>query len=618
MTKSSVPSSTKRRKLDAVALHNGQIDWNKLPEDTMVMICSFCDLIDTLALRCSCNFFRFSSLHEIKQRRALSFSSFIQTSSRENSSKKQQDYNRMDTSYRLSRDWQGMCVNKMLNDALDDEGSQRPCNYQRLDFCNMSHIKSLSLSCFHFDKLVSLDLSFCSRLDPDSLMKVIVESEGSTTLSAPLPLKELYLSGCRRIKGEHISRLVQVFTKIEVLHISGCSQTIDDDCVENIVSNLKELHSLDLEGFKRISDRSSSAIFLHAKNLRHLNVDQCEGLQWTFFDPLAISLSQLLNSEITSGDIVNAFRTSRSEVASRFSSLRDSLNFCSFQLEVANVSFGPSTRGGLLPYRLASLAISSFWHLRELNVSGSRIVDTDIEIVMLVCKNSLKSLEMNCCSRVADGSLQYISLYGENLVSLDVSACFALSDYGFAKLASCSQLHSLKASSLGNVTDESVSHLQRLRKLIRLDLHDCSLISQSCIKRLLQELPNLIDIDVRNINRSGHKITLKDKENLSIFNGRKCGAVTDDATWNLCHCCSVRQTSQRVMAQQGARPRKMYHCQECQLLPKFNRGMCVACAAHCHKDHRGVYFGAVTFFYCDCAFGFSAEECKLKRIYSGV
>jgi hypothetical protein len=70
--------------------------------------------------------------------------------------------------------------------------------------------------------------------------------------------------------------------------------------------------------------------------------------------------------------------------------------------------------------------------------------------------------------------------------------------------------------------------------------------------------------------------------------------------------CAARQHSQRLKASQGVSPQQMWHCADCELVPRRNRGMCFACASSCHRGHE-IYLGSLTRFYCDCAYGFSSS-----------
>jgi hypothetical protein len=597
------------------------INWNDLAEDALRTICSFCDMNDILSLRCSCSLFRSSAKLALRgQCETLSFSSLV-GNVLNRSSLHRTDYNNNKISYWLKRDKQEECMNTLLTGVLESRGSSSSkVQFHRMDFCNMKDISSISLTPQHLSALVSLDFSFCSRLHPSVLMNIIVPttttSKNGHSLPAlpPPPLEELYLNGCRKIMGVHVQSLVHHFTEIKVLHLAGCSQTIGDDCVESICTSLRKLESLDLMGLSRVTDRSSILLFTKLKHLQYLNVDNCERLRWDFLRPFLQTFERWME-DASAEDILGFCRAARngdtSSVRNQEPFASMDWNLLSFRLKFANVSFGPGTRGGLPPYGLSTLAISSLGCLREVNVSGSRIIDNDIKHLVISCRDSLKSLDISCCDNIRDQSLHHISEHGENIVYLDISACINITDSGMKVLHLCQRLTSLKASSLIYITDNSVSFLRRLKRLVLLDLSNCSKVGRQCVERVICKLPLLVEVDVRNISSSRRGITSEQqKKHLSIFNGKRCTAG-DNTSLHLSHCCSALSDSQRTTSQQGARPQRMYHCRQCELLPKYNRGMCYICASHCHKSHAGVYQGAVTFFYCDCAFGFHQEDCVM-------
>jgi len=597
----------KRKRHGASSSYSGQWDWNTIAEDIVITICSYCDLNDILALRRVSSFFRRGTQLDTMNRDSLYFSALVGNYNTESFAGRI-DYDDNKRSQWVKKDKQEECVRTML-----EEGSQRPqgqCRHRHIDLCNMRNVISLVLAPQHMTNLVVLDLSNCARLEPHFLLNIIAAVDDSPP--PPPALRELYLTGCRRIGGTAISSIVQFFTNLTVLHLAGCSQTIDDKCVSQICNSLPDLQSLDLMGFNRITDVSSIEMFRRLNQLKYLNVDSCEKLKWNFLSRHCHNLERWLAAS-SPEDLLSICEIARAGNVSNLKGLLSMQSmdvdiFC-FNLEVANMSFGPSVRGGLPAFALSTLALASFGRLREVNVSGStHVVDDDVKVLLCTCSDSLKSLEIRCCDNLGDPSLVAISQYGKQLVFLDVSACFKMTDVGVEELQWCSNLSTFKASSLLNLTNKSVSCLGRLKKMVLFDLHNCPKVTSQAIKKLLLECPSLVEVDARNICPSKHTIPMDDKKKLTIYNGKRCNASNP---FNLLHCCSVRQSSQRTTIQQGSRPRRMYHCGQCKLLPKFDRGMCSACAATCHKGHAGVYLGSVTFFYCDCAFGFQPHHCSL-------
>jgi len=249
-------------------------------------------------------------------------------------------------------------------------------------------------------------------------------------------------------------------------------------------------------------------------------------------------------------------------------------------------------------------------------VSSSGIVDDDIKILLMTCTDSLKSLEIRCCDNIRDPALECIAQYGKYLAFLDFSACFNVTDEGVAQLQNCSMLTSLKLSSIPSLTDRSIATLCELRKLVFLDLRCCMNVTASAVRNVLQKCPLLVEIDARDIGSSLQAITTEDKRNLSIFNGRRCNTVSTINTAGTLRCCSAFFSSQRTSLHQGVTAKRMYHCTQCNLLPQYNRGVCLICSEKCHKNqgHSGVYLGAITYFFCDCAFGFQPNgHCTALR-----
>ena len=702
------------------------VNWKTLARDALITICSFCDLNDILAVRRTCSCFRSSARDEAKQRTSLSFSELagvfkdhrVQSeselanntkddkdedkhknvkdedqecqdtntntsqSTRHGSARAFVDYYDNRISQRLKKDKQEECVSTILDEVLQEfctsTGTSTSSRYQHLDFCNLRDLVAprLRLRPRHLEKLVTLDLSFCSRLEPYVLLDIVpttshpistsnsnsnsnslsnsaittstISMHTSTHTRVPPPLRQLYLAGCRKFKGDHVTRLTEYFTEIQVLHLSGCSQAMNDKSIIQICNHLHHnLESFDLSGFNRITDASSIAIFRTCKKLRYLNVNHCERLHWDFLAPFRQGLEEWWTEVILAGagagagaaadedqgraslfDVCSLARSGdvhSLRVAQSFSSFGHLMDWdmISFQMEIADISFGASTRGGLQKYGLAALAMASFGRLREVNVSGSQIVNADVHVLSVVCQDSLKSLDVRCCDHIGDDSLRSISQYAKNLVNLDLSACINMTDVGVAELQHCERLTCLKMASLTSITNISISSFGSLSNLLVLDVHNCRFVTKEAIKELLGQLPLLVDVDARNIAHDHWKcaITGEDKKGLAIFNGKKCrhaGLQRGESS----QCCSVTESSRRVTIQQGARPRRMYHCTECDLVPKFNQGMCGGCAIHCHKDHfSSVYMGAVTYYFCDCAFDFvpeGREGCKLLGIRSVI
>jgi len=571
------------------------VEWRTLAEDPLVLICSFCDLNNVLSLRCASSFFRNAAHQELRDRKVLHFSAL---GSRCSSKKASNDGIRCDyDDNQISQVWkkenQDECVNAILDVMSEVNGEEAGCRY--LDFANLSYIRLINFPQNLVRSLLVLDLTNCKLLDPQFLVSL------NKTATSKLQLRELYLTGCRKFHGGQIMLLARMCPDLRVLHLSGCSQTIDDTVLKFICIHLTKLESLDLMGLNRIKDISH--VFQNLKKLKHLNINHCEKIDMGFLQHQCIAL-KLLVERSTREELFAICKDAACENVLQKNlgnMLGDMQNLHLSDLEVADISFGTSIRGGAPAYSLASFALASRGKLREVDVSGSTsIVDDDIKILLMTC-TQLKSLEIRCCDNISDHALESIAVHGKHIVFLDFSACFKVTDEGVAQLQNCSKITSLKMSSIQSLTDRSIVPLRQLRKLILLNVHSCVNITTSAVRTLLHECPMLVEIDARYIGGIRNTINKEDKRQLSIYNGKRCNVVN---TTDILRCCSVITSSQRTSAQQGVIARRMYHCTGCNLLPRYNRGMCLACSERCHKGHAGVYLGAITYFYCDCAFGF--------------
>jgi hypothetical protein len=194
----------------------------------------------------------------------------------------------------------------------------------------------------------------------------------------------------------------------------------------------------------------------------------------------------------------------------------------------------------------------------------------------------------------------------------------------FRSRRGCPALRSLKLSNIPYLTDEAILAVGGLRqdgvygklrsedgglkKLLLLDVCMCENVSSWALEMMMAECPSLIEVEARGtkcrVSRDSIPSTLR------FMNGRRLAPCQAFSAMSSHRQCTVVDHSQRLKATQGVRLQPMFHCVDCKLLPSANRGICATCVATCHEGHR-IYFGSMTRFYCDCAFGISAGvTCK--------
>ena len=81
--------------------------------------------------------------------------------------------------------------------------------------------------------------------------------------------------------------------------------------------------------------------------------------------------------------------------------------------------------------------------------------------------------------------------------------------------------------------------------------------------------------------------------------------------------CIARENAQQTSGPGISPPTMMMHCITCDSIPARNhRGMCVTCAATCHKGHE-TYVGSWSRFYFSCGFGTCGQTQTNRRSRKG-
>ena len=568
-------------------------DFEALAVDTIDIIFSFLDVVELFCLRYISIFFRDVSSSHFSKKKEIMFSQLVGRVKSRDDATKYVDYDDNPVPYLIPKNKQNYIVNSILETI---ESSRRDCRgicaLEKIECNNLMQLERIHLSEYICRNLKVVDFTNCKSLMTCSLS--LLENSDSM-------IEELYLDGCKRISAEEIARLTKVLHRLRVLHLGGCSQLLNDATVEAICRNLPHLESIDLMGLNKITDRSVQAIFFHLKNLKYLNIDYCERIRLEYLSQQFILMEALFETG-TAEEIVDRIHNGDNGSFQGFLQNDEigKIIVCK-GLQVANLSFGSSLRGGCPAYSLAYLSLSTLGQLKEVNVSSSsKIVDDDIKILLLTCGNALVSLEMRCCDNLTDESLSYIGKYGRKLTILDISACFKISNQGIENVSKCSTLTSLKLSSNSLITDIGTIYLGNLKNLLVLDLKNCANITSYAIGIVIHNCKHLVELDVRNTGFAASEFSnLQMKQHINFFNGKRCCRP-------IASKCSFKETSMRHAAKDGIRTRRMYHCTECNLLPKYGRGICLSCIEKCHSNHEGIFLGSMTYFYCDCPFLFAS------------
>jgi hypothetical protein len=566
---------------------------------------------------------------------------------------------------------QEICVSKLLNSISTTTSSQNtiagaPGKLRRIEFSGLRHIvgdqgnwlsRVLGTDICH--SLVSIDFSGCAMLDPRLVHKTLVQHQPSHISSSILHLN---FKGCYRIDAGIIMAIAKLprFRSLQSLGLAGCSQTIADDCLRAILKNLRQLHSLDLSGLKRITDAASSLFLALPETIENLELASCELLRFSWLGPWGMSLLRQIQ-QTTSGDDDDDDR--QRSTTRRIDMSRLPLDYWR-EVETENnnkkspplknwikINFSGigTPRRGLVEGALPYFALRSTGTLREVHLSGcEQVQDWEIHILASSCAKSLTCIEMRACC-IGDDAVKALGLYCTNLSDVDFSACFQITDEGVVAfcqyqgiyddlqnrthcLRGSSTIRSLKVAAIPRLTNDSIVAISALESLIVLDVHNCPNVTSETVTETLAQLTSLVEVDARGIGKWNSSIAAlgcydREPKRLRFVNGRPCTHSNDVTTssnnptnphnkenaslWQ----CSVRRHSRRLQLSQGVPLQIMYHCVDCKLIPMLNRGMCHACSLQCHKGHK-TFVGSFTRFYCDCPFGIAGSQCICQSFLS--
>lgn len=472
--------------------------------------------------------------------------------------------------------------------------------------------------------LETLDLEGCREFLPAYLEAFLTRSTN---------LRELTLTKCEGVDGHIVKVIANTCPQLRALFLGGCSQRIEDEAIQMLLTNLKQLQHLGLQALNRISDKSGQFMAKLPSTMQSLDISGCQQLR-------------LVGAEAFEG--IQVYLSHASRPTPEYWATVPTCRHSNMMHLVLNDVGAP--RMGLSRGIVAYFAMGR--QLREVHLSGcEHIDDWEIEALAVTCASSLTCLQMRAC-RIGDTAIKALAKYCQVLAEVDVSACFRVGDEGIIALSEArrcitslaesddisietkrgrmsSRLRVLRVSSLPGLTDQGVAAMAKMDGLHVLEVENCIDVSPVQLVNTVLHLPRLIEINAKGIQEYRNTFTSllqdayktspgsvpiglrmvnerefswKNKDNTNIDSADSCCA-------SLLSCCTVRTQAQRLDARTIPLA-IMYHCIDCFLLPSVDRGICACCVSKCHRNHR-TYMGSWTRFYCDCPFGVAAEmECQ--------
>ena len=292
--------------------------------------------------------------------------------------------------------------------------------------------------------------------------------------------------------------------------ISGkvfCCKLSSTGGLKTLSQNLDSLQSLDLNGWKSLTDISSLSGFVNLQslnlcgctsltdisslsrliNLRRLNLCDCESLTDIS------SIAGLLN--------LQTLNLSGCESLTDIGSLTGLLNLQSLNLSFCKSLTDISSLAGLL--NLQSLNLSKCESLTEISILSSLI--------------NLQSLDLGCCFLIKDISILSSLI---NVISLDLSYLMKLGDIRI--LSGLLNLRKVKLRRCDSLTDINI--LSKLVNLKVLDISGCELLLDI---NIVSTLVNLQLLDISDLLQLGDISSIAGLLNLQSLNLSGCKSLTD-------------------------------------------------------------------------------------------
>ncbi|XP_063973344.1 uncharacterized protein LOC135160580 [Diachasmimorpha longicaudata] len=226
---------------------------------------------------------------------------------------------------------------------------------------------------------------------------------------------------------------------LQTIHINACRECLmsgrlldDENDVKEISNNLKSLVELSLASNRYLSDALFNRLISICPNLESLSLTDCQisfhfGLYKRFY-PLSCSIDQASESILTFFNVLKYIK----KQAKRLKHLSLSRTL------IDNTAL--STIATMEGLQLHSLKLRS---CDQLSIFGLRT---------LIHQRSLKVLDLSFCKRVTDASVLCICQNLENLETLNIRRCRAVTNYGICQIRCLKRLKELDISECDQLT----------------------------------------------------------------------------------------------------------------------------------------------------------------------
>ncbi|CAB0008815.1 unnamed protein product [Nesidiocoris tenuis] len=328
-------------------------------------------------------------------------------------------------------------------------------------------------------------------------------------------LRKLSLRGCQSVADGSMKTLARSCPNIEDLNLNGCKMITDATC-QVLSIHCKKLYRLDLYSCTAITDLSLKALADGPHNLAHINISWCDQITEKGVEALARGCPKL-----------------RTFLSKGCTQITDAAVACLAQ-------FCPN--------------------LEVVNLHGcAHVEDTGVAKLAEEC-TQLRNLCLSGCKNLTDASLIALAQHCHQLSTLEVAGCNLFTDTGFQALSRSRDTCLAGFLLITKLCNPGVWNTLRFRKILiddfglqscrlleKMDLEECSLITDQTLINLAMGCPRL-----ENLSLSHCELVTDDgirhlgtspcaAEHLTVLELDNCPLITDTSLEHLITCHNLQR-----------------------------------------------------------------------------
>lgn len=316
------------------------------------------------------------------------------------------------------------------------------------------------------------------------------KNEGEGPLYGLRTLHSLNLVGCTRLTEKGFKYLTYICSNVKHLNLKGCTK-INDNCLD-FIANFSQLESLNLTGCTHISDKGLMSLSkIKSKNLETLDLTFChqitdQGIHCISQIPNIKYLDLTCCRNLTKKTLDYLGENSNSLISLNLTGC-DKVILCEMKESIKSLKkialMGCKETCDLCMKSLARKCPN----LIELCVAYSDHITDDGIGAILDC--NLSTLNLKRCLKITDKTLEMaLQRLGDKLTTINVTGCRLISNKGLEYISQMSEIKEICVRRCYLINDQGLKCLESCKYLTSLDVSECHFITGEGIKSLCQSI----------------------------------------------------------------------------------------------------------------------------------